>query len=62
MKCSDLCAGHDNVQALLYLGRIAFEENRLHAAASHFERATQLEATKALGFLWLLGTTEPSPL
>jgi tetratricopeptide (TPR) repeat protein len=50
---ADLRVNSDNDEALFYLGRIAFEENRLDAAAKHFERVTALAPEKSEGFHWL---------
>jgi tetratricopeptide (TPR) repeat protein len=50
---ADLSENSTNVEALLYLGRIGFEENRLDAAERHFQRVTALAPRNAAGFFWL---------
>src|SRR5258708_5830000 len=49
----DLDAHRTDIQALLYLGRIAFEEHRMDAAEKHFERINAIAPANALGYLWL---------
>jgi tetratricopeptide (TPR) repeat protein len=50
---ADLRVNPNSVEALLYLGRIGFEENRLDAAQKHFERVTLLAPDNSAGFHWL---------
>jgi tetratricopeptide (TPR) repeat protein len=50
---ADLKAGTNQVQALIYLGRIAFEGNHLGEAARFFERATDLATNNSMAYLWL---------
>jgi tetratricopeptide (TPR) repeat protein len=50
---ADLRANPNDVAALIYLGRIAFEENRLDAARRQFERATVVSPTNSEAFHWL---------
>ena len=42
-----------DVEALIYLGRIAFEENRLEEAVHYFERATAAAPKNSMAYLWL---------
>jgi tetratricopeptide (TPR) repeat protein len=42
-----------DASAAYYLGRIAFEENRLEDAAKYFETAARLDSTSSTHFLWL---------
>ena len=50
---ADLAHNPADVEAIIYLGRIAFEENRLEAAARWFERATTVAPRSSEAFHWL---------
>ena len=50
---ANLKANPTDVEAVIYLGRIAFEQNRLDDAARSFERATIIASRNSMAFLWL---------
>ncbi|MFO1500977.1 MAG: tetratricopeptide repeat protein [Verrucomicrobiota bacterium] len=50
---SELRRNSKDTNALLYLGRIAFEQNRLDDAARYFERVTTAAPQSSIAFHWL---------
>jgi tetratricopeptide (TPR) repeat protein len=50
---ADLRANPENGEAILYLGRIAFEEDRLNAAEQQFEHLTKVVPNDSEAFHWL---------
>jgi tetratricopeptide (TPR) repeat protein len=50
---ADLNANPRDIQAWLYLGRIAFEEDHFDAAEKLFERIIAIAPDSPLGYLWL---------